>query len=98
MRMNRCGIVWSAYVSPLPKPFFSFRRLTKPQNPDQQEEPTLISLTPQLLPILAEVLAPEPKDQLKEETRGKVVQLVGFLAGKDRKEVGKYEVLREVLS
>ncbi|MDI1489575.1 MAG: hypothetical protein OHK93_000772 [Ramalina farinacea] len=64
----------------------------------QQEEPTLISLTPQLLPILAEVLAPEPKDQLKEETRGKLVQLVGFLAGKDRKEVGKYEVLREVLS
>jgi len=42
---------------------------------------------------LAEVTAPEPKDQLKDETRAKIVQLVKFVATKQPGEVGKYEGL-----
>ena len=60
---------------------------------DSKGEPTIISLTPQLLPILAEVLAPEPEAQLKDETRQKIVQLVKFVAGKHPGEVRKYEGL-----
>ena len=38
-------------------------------------------------------MAPEPKDQLKDETREKITQLVKFVAGKFPAEVGKYEGL-----
>ncbi|KAI4246593.1 MAG: hypothetical protein LQ352_006380, partial [Teloschistes flavicans] len=38
-------------------------------------EPTILGLTPQLLPVLEKVLGP-PEEQLDEETRGKVVEMV----------------------
>ncbi|KAG8532910.1 uncharacterized protein KY384_002788 [Bacidia gigantensis] len=60
---------------------------------DSKGERTIVGLTPQLLPILAEVLAPEPENQLKDETREKIVQLVKFVAGKHPGEVRKYEGL-----
>ncbi|KAL9102305.1 MAG: hypothetical protein Q9163_002523 [Psora crenata] len=56
-------------------------------------EPNIVSQTPQLLPILAEVVAPEPKDQLKDETREKISQLVKYVAGKHPEEVQKYDTL-----
>ena len=52
-----------------------------------------MSLTPRILPILAEVTAPEPANQLKDETREKIAQLVKFLAGKYSQEVRNYEAL-----
>ena len=61
----------------------------------------LISQTPRLLAILAEVLAPEPKDQVTDETREKIVELVRYVAGKGaqgKAEVGKYETLVSALS
>lgn len=69
--------------------------------PDSQSNSTLLPLTPRILPILAEVLAPEPEDQLpNEETREKIVQLVRYIAGKGeqgRREVAKYEGLAALL-
>lgn len=68
---------------------------------DSRGNSTLLPLTPRLLPVLAEVLAPEPKDQLpNEETREKIVQLVRYIAGKGpqgRQEVLKYENLAALL-
>ncbi len=58
-------------------------------------------MTPRLLPVLAEVLAPEPEDQLpNDETRAKIVQLVRYIAGKGaqgKQEVNKYETLAALL-
>lgn len=48
---------------------------------DSQGDQTIISLTPQLLPIIAEVMAPQPEKQIKDETREKLTQLVKFVAG-----------------
>lgn len=39
----------------------------------------MMSQTPQLLPILQQVLGP-PEEQLDDETRSKVVQLVQYLS------------------
>ncbi len=61
--------------------------------PDQESNPTMISLTPTLLPILAEVMAPKPSGQLKDDTREKLTELVKFLATKQPAEVRKYEGL-----
>ncbi|KAK4696975.1 importin-4, partial [Lecanoromycetidae sp. Uapishka_2] len=58
-----------------------------------QGDQTIIGLTPQILPILAEVIAPEPEGQLKDETREKITQLVKFVATKQPQEVRKYEGL-----
>ena len=60
---------------------------------DQESDRTIISLTPTLLPILAEVMAPEPPGQLKDATRKKLTELVKFLASKQPAEVRKYEGL-----
>lgn len=61
--------------------------------PDQESNPTMIALTPSLLPILAEVMAPIPPGQLKDETRENLTELVQFLATKQPAEVRKYEGL-----
>ena len=61
--------------------------------PDQQSNPTMISLTPSLLPILAEVMAPTPPGQLTDATRENLTELVQFLATKQPAEVRKYEGL-----
>ncbi|KAL8785414.1 MAG: hypothetical protein Q9195_008649 [Heterodermia aff. obscurata] len=58
--------------------------------------PPLVALTPQLLPILESVLAP-PEEQIKESTREKLGQMVRFIAGKHPQEVGKYAGLVEVV-
>lgn len=60
---------------------------------DSQGNQTIISQTPRLLPIIAEVLAPVPEKQIKDETREKLTQLVKFVAGKQPQEVRKYESL-----
>ncbi|KAL8768832.1 MAG: hypothetical protein Q9209_005013 [Squamulea sp. 1 TL-2023] len=52
-------------------------------------EPTTLGLTPKILPILEQVLGP-PKEQLDDETREQVVQLVKFLYGKQAQMVKKY--------
>ena len=72
--------------NPLTSP--SFKNKT-----DQQSNPTMISLTPTLLPILAEAMAPTPAGQLKDATREKLTELVKFLATKQPAEVRKYEGL-----
>ena len=53
----------------------------------------MISLTPTLLPILAEAMAPDPPGQLKDATRETLTELVKFLATKQPAEVRKYEGL-----
>lgn len=50
-------------------------------------------MTPRLLPVLVEVLAPEPANQLKDETRNNICQLVKFVASKNAAEVRKYPSL-----
>ncbi|KAL8982681.1 MAG: hypothetical protein Q9205_002886 [Flavoplaca limonia] len=52
-------------------------------------EPTILGLTPKLLPVLEHVLGP-PEEQLDDETREQVVQLVKFLHGKQAQLVKKY--------
>ncbi|KAL8669846.1 MAG: hypothetical protein Q9168_005586 [Polycauliona sp. 1 TL-2023] len=52
-------------------------------------EPTILGLTPKILPILEQVLGP-PEEQLDDETREQVVQLVKFLHGKQAQLVKKY--------
>ncbi|CAD6582965.1 MAG: hypothetical protein ASARMPREDX12_001133 [Alectoria sarmentosa] len=59
----------------------------------QESNSTMISLTPTLLPILAEVMAPKPSGQLKDATREALTELVKFLATKQPAEVRKYEGL-----
>ncbi|KAI4196451.1 MAG: hypothetical protein LQ350_006546 [Teloschistes chrysophthalmus] len=59
-------------------------------------EPTILGLTPQLLPALEKVLGP-PEEQLDGETRGKVVELVRFVHSKQPQLVGKYAGLVEVV-
>ncbi|PNS15065.1 hypothetical protein CAC42_2294 [Sphaceloma murrayae] len=46
----------------------------------QANQPIMQGLTPQILPILQQVLGP-PEEQLDDETRSKVVQLVQYLGG-----------------
>jgi len=60
---------------------------------DSEGDQTIISLTPQILPVVAEVMAPEPEGQIKDETREKLTQLVKFVATKQPLEVRKYEGL-----
>lgn len=38
-------------------------------------------------------MAPQPENQIKDETREKLTQLVKFIAGKQPQEVRKYESL-----
>ena len=68
---------------------------------DSKNDTTLLPLTPRLLPILAEVLADEPEDQLpNDETKDKIIQLVKYVASKGQQgkaEVMKYEVLAALL-
>lgn len=45
---------------------------------DQHREPTIESLTPQLMPVFQKVLG-EPEEQLDDETREQVVELVKHL-------------------
>jgi hypothetical protein len=44
----------------------------------QQNEPTVQQLTPQLMPVFEKVLSP-PEEQLEEETRSQLVELVQYL-------------------
>jgi hypothetical protein len=45
---------------------------------DQHGEPTIQQLTPQLMPVFQKLLG-EPEEQLDDETRGKVMDLVKHL-------------------
>ncbi|KAL9604674.1 MAG: hypothetical protein Q9219_000394 [cf. Caloplaca sp. 3 TL-2023] len=59
-------------------------------------EPTILSLTPQLLPILERVLGP-PEEQLSEKTRAQVVELVNFVHGKQPGMMREYPVMMGVV-
>lgn len=79
---------------PYHPPFPNHTPLTpNPAFPDQESNPTIISLTPTLLPILAEAMAPTPAGQLDDATRVKLTELVKFLATKQPAEVRRYEGL-----
>ena len=64
---------------------------------DSSGNPTILNLTPQLLPILDKVLSP-PEDQVKDSTRAQLVQMVKFIASKHPREISGFERLREVAS
>ncbi|KAI4211521.1 MAG: hypothetical protein LQ351_005697 [Letrouitia transgressa] len=57
----------------------------------------VLRLTERLLPAMAAVLGP-PEEQLGEETREKIVELVRFLRSKQPRVVDEFAVLREVAS
>ncbi|KAL8650442.1 MAG: hypothetical protein Q9210_003821 [Variospora velana] len=59
-------------------------------------EPTILGLTPQLLPILEQVLG-EPEEQLNEKTREQVLEMVRFIHGKQPLMVRKYPGLVAVV-
>jgi hypothetical protein len=52
--------------------------LTDGTRVDQANNATIISLTPRLMPVFQKVLGP-PEEQLEEETRSQVVELVKYL-------------------
>ena len=56
-------------------------------------EQSVVQRTGRLMAVLAEVVAEEPEGQIGEETRGKIEQLVRYVAGKQPGEVRKYEGL-----
>lgn len=62
---------------------------------DSEGEPIIVNLTPQILPVVAEVMAP-PTTQLKDETREKLVQLVKFVNSKQPAAIAKYETLNAI--
>jgi importin-4 len=45
---------------------------------DQANEPTVQQMTPTLMPIFEKVLGP-PEEQLEDETRSQLVELVKYL-------------------
>ncbi|KAI4166509.1 MAG: hypothetical protein LQ343_007996 [Gyalolechia ehrenbergii] len=59
-------------------------------------EPTILGLTPQLLPILEKVLGP-PMAQLDDKTREQVVEMVKFIHSKQPQMVQKYAGLMGVV-
>lgn len=63
---------------------------------DSSREPTILSLTPQLLHVLDQVMAP-PYDQLNDATREQLVQLVRFVHEKHPALLGEHKTLTEVL-
>lgn len=81
-----------AFILPSSPP--PFPALTTPST-DSASEPTILSLTPQLLPILNHVLSP-PDEQLGDTTRSQLVEMVKYVHGKYPQEVRKYERLAQV--
>ena len=63
---------------------------------DSKGEPTIINLTPKIVPILAQVMGP-PADQLKEEVREQLTQLIRFLHEKQPALIRAHESLQAVL-
>lgn len=59
---------------------------------DSAHEPTIMRLTPQLVPILAHVMGP-PEHQLQDETRHQLVQLVKFIYEKQASLIQPYRAL-----
>ena len=64
--------------------------------PDSENNKTIIALTPQVLPVLAEVTSGDPS-QLNDDTREKISELVKYLATKYPREVRKYEGLAAIV-
>lgn len=64
---------------------------------DSSGESTILSLTPQLLPVLDQVMAP-PTDQLTDTTREVLTQLVKFVHGKEPALVRKYATLATLVN
>jgi len=89
-----CGSVSYPFLSPLSSSLPSFA-LTTLSHQDSASEPTILSLTPQLLHTLNQVLSP-PDEQLSDATRSQLVEMVKYVHGKYPQEVKKYERLDEV--
>ncbi len=64
---------------------------------DSQAEPTIASLTPKIVSVLAQVMDP-PADQLKDSTREQLLQLLRFIHGKQPGLIQKYENLRTMIN
>jgi hypothetical protein len=70
---------------------------TKLTNPsDHAQNPVVQSLTPQIMPVLAEVMGP-PTEQLDEETRDSLEELVKYIYSKQPAAVQAYPVLMAVI-
>ncbi len=63
---------------------------------DQNQNSTILQLTPQLIPIFAAVLG-EPKEQLEDSVRAQVKETVKFIAEKDPGLVQSNEALMNVM-
>ncbi|KAI9885589.1 MAG: hypothetical protein M1823_002598 [Watsoniomyces obsoletus] len=63
----------------------------------QQENPLIRQFTPALMPALSSVLG-EPRDQLTDERRGEVIQLVKYLHQQQPALLGQDKILHEVVS
>jgi hypothetical protein len=63
---------------------------------DEHSNETIIGLTQQLIPVFATVLS-EPKEQLDDETRQKVIATVKFIASKNAALVNGNEALMNAL-
>lgn len=64
---------------------------------DEHNNSTIFELTPQMLPVFAKVLD-EPRDQLDEETRAKVITTLQFIHSKDAALVQSNAQLMKILS
>lgn len=60
----------------------------------QHNNQTIINLTPQLIPIFASILG-EPSEQLENDTRSKVVEVVKFIHGKNASLINGNPVLTQ---
>ena len=59
---------------------------------DKSSDSTIINATPQVVPILAQVMGP-PEGQLSESTRAELVELVTFLHTKQPALIQEHAIL-----
>jgi len=59
---------------------------------DQSQNPTILNLTEQLIPVFASVLG-EPKEQLEDSIRAKVIDIIKFIHSKNANLVESNETL-----
>jgi hypothetical protein len=60
----------------------------------EHQNPTIMALTPQLIPVFAAVLG-EPAEQLEPDTRSRIVAVVKFIHGKDASLIQGNQVLSQ---
>lgn len=63
---------------------------------DSSGEPTITSLTPRLIPVIAQVMGP-PEEQLTDATRERLLELVAFVHSKQPALIQQHVVLMAAL-